>query len=308
MKRAISIFVTLLLIGITAYGVIYIWNRYMYTPWTRDGRIRATVVSVAPDVSGWIQSLNAENAQSVKEGDVLFTVDGARYQIALDQAKAQADLAETDWEKAQRVYQRRKTLTDGGVSAEEIDVARLDMENKAAALKQARARVNEAQLDRDRTIYRSPVNGKVINLNLEKGDYVTRGSERLAIIKDNSYYVTGYFEETKIPAIRLGDKVDIWLMAGAGHLTGHVQSINSGISNENTTPGNEQLPSVAATFAWIRFAQRIPVDIVIDKVPADLTLSSGMSATLKVNIPESRKALLRDAENSWKTDFGAVVH
>jgi len=308
MKRAASMVLTLVLIVAIGIGISFVWNSYMYTPWTRDGRVRATVVAVAPDVSGWVEQLNAENAQQVKAGDVLFTIDSARYKVALEQAEAQADSAKVDWQRATSVYRRRAALTDGGVSREDIDLARLDMLGKQAIYKQAQAKVDEAQLDLTRTNYKAPVDGKIINLALERGDFVTRGIDRLALVKRDSYYVTGYFEETKIPSIKIGDKVEIWLMAGRIKLNGHVQSINSGISNENTTPGNEMLPAVSATFSWIRLAQRIPVDIKIDSIPDGVQLSSGMSATLKVDVLPTEKRNQRTVLHAWKSDFGAVFH
>jgi multidrug resistance efflux pump len=307
MKKAASVVLTIILIGLIGVGISYIWNQYMYTPWTRDARVRATVISIAPDVSGWVDQLHAENAQTVKAGQVLFTVDSARYDVALEQAQAQAETARVDWLRAKSIYERRGKLNDGSVSAEEIDLARLDMLAKLAVYKQAQANVDAAQLDVTRTVYTAPADGTITNLALEKGDYVTRGVDRLALVKADSYYVTGYFEETKIPSIRVGDKVNIWLMAGSLQLKGHVESIDSGISNENTTPGNQMLPSVSATFAWIRLAQRIPVDIKIDSVPAGVELSSGMSATVKVDLPLNDQRSRRSVLHVWNTDFGAVL-
>ena len=283
MKRTANAALTLVLLCGIVIVAIYIWDRYMYTPWTRDGRVRADVVNIAPDVSGWIKELNAHNAEHVEAGDVLFTVDDARYRVALALAEAQMNSARIAWERSTNVYERRKRLKKGAVSREEIDTARLDMLESEAAYIQTRAAFDNARLDLERTVYRAPVSGKVTNLELEPGDYVTRGSSQLALVQDNSYYVTGYFEETKIPAIRPGDKVDIWLMAGKVKLEGEVESIDNGISNTNATPGNQQLPSVEATFAWVRLAQRIPVNIRVTHIPDDLSLSVGMSATLKVN-------------------------
>lgn len=288
MKRTANLALTLALLCAIVIVVMYVWDRYMYTPWTRDGRIRAEVVNIAPDVSGWVNEMNARNAQHVNAGDVLFTVDDARYQVALELAQAQVDSTKIAWQRSSNVYERRKRLKKGAVSREEIDTARLDMLESEAAYTQAQAAYNNAQLDLERTVYRAPASGRITNLELEKGDYVTRGSRQLALVKDGSYYVTGYFEETKIPAIRPGDEVEIWLMAGTVQLTGRVESIDSGISNTNTTPGNQMLPSVEATFAWVRLAQRIPVNIRIDEIPDDLSLSVGMSATLKVIPSEER--------------------
>ncbi|WP_321374975.1 efflux RND transporter periplasmic adaptor subunit [Pseudomonas extremaustralis] len=276
---------TLVLIGAIVVVLVYIWDSYMYTPWTRDGRVRADVVNIAPDVSGWIDELHAQNSSEVKTGDVLFTVDHARYQVAVDLAQAQSDSAKVGWDRATNVYKRRTQMSADAVSREEVDTSRLDMMEKQASYKQSVAVLNSAKIDLARTTYTSPASGKIVNLELEKGDYVNRGVNRLALVKDDSYYVTGYFEETKIPGIKIGDKVEIWLMAGTLKLEGHVESIDSGISNSNSTPGNQMLPSVEATFAWVRLAQRIPVNIKIDQVPEGVNLSSGMSATLKVVVP-----------------------
>jgi multidrug resistance efflux pump len=129
----------------------------------------------------------------------------------------------------------------------------------------------------------------------------------LALVKDDSYYVTGYFEETKIPGIKIGDKVEIWLMAGTLKLEGHVASIDSGISNSNSTPGNQMLPSVEATFAWVRLAQRIPVNIKIDHVPDGVNLSSGMSATVKVDVPAGDPRDQRSAVHALGENIKAML-
>lgn len=299
MKRTANLALTLALLGAIVIVVMYVWDRYMYTPWTRDGRVRAEVINIAPDVSGWIKDMHARNAQHVDEGDLLFTVDDARYQVAYELAEARMNSAKIAWERSTNVYQRRSRLKKGAVSREEIDSARLDMLESEAAYTQAQAACNNARLDLERTVYRAPASGKITNLELEKGDYVTRGSSQLALVKDSSYYVTGYFEETKIPAIRPGDQVDIWLMAGTVKLQGQVESIDSGISNTNTTPGNQMLPSVEATFAWVRLAQRIPVNIRIDDIPDDLSLSVGMSATVKVNPSPDQERDQRSVMHAW---------
>lgn len=298
---------TLVLIGAIVVVLVYIWDSYMYTPWTRDGRVRADVVNIAPDVSGWIDELHAQNSREVKTGDVLFTVDHARYQVAVDLAQAQSDSAKVSWDRATNVYKRRTQMSADAVSREEVDTSRLDMMEKQASYKQSVAVLNSAKIDLARTTYTSPASGKIINLELEKGDYVNRGVNRLALVKDDSYYVTGYFEETKIPGIKIGDKVEIWLMAGTLKLEGHVESIDSGISNSNSTPGNQMLPSVEATFAWVRLAQRIPVNIKIDQVPEGVNLSSGMSATLKIVVPAGDQRDQRSVVHAFSENVKSLL-
>ena len=307
MKRTANLILTLALLCGIVIAVIYVWDKYMYTPWTRDGRVQAEVINIVPDVSGWIKELNAANAQQVSAGDVLFTVDDARYQVALELAQAQMDSAKVAWERSTNLYQRRNRMKKGAVSREEIDSTRLDMLESKAVYAQAQAVYNNAQLDLERTVYRAPASGKITNLELEEGDYVTRGSSQLALVKDGSYYVTGYFEETKIPAIRPGDQVEIWLMAGTVKLLGQVESIDSGISNTNATPGNQMLPSVEASFAWVRLAQRIPVNIKIEHIPDDLQLSVGMSATIKVNATQDEQRDQRSVMHSMSENLGALL-
>lgn len=306
MKRSANLALTLALLGGIIIFIVYVWDKYMYTPWTRDARVRADVVNIAPDVSGWIKEMNAYNAQHVNAGDVLFTVDDARYQVALELAQAQMKSAKTAWQRSINVYERRSRLMMGAVSREEIDISRLDMLENEAVYEQAQAAYNSAKIDLERTAYKAPASGTITNLDFEKGDYVSRGSNHLALIKDSSYYVTGYFEETKIPSIQPGDEVEIWLMAGKVKLEGEVKSIDSGISNTNTTPGNQLLPSVETTFAWVRLAQRIPVNIKIKEIPDDLQLSVGMSATVKVNPSRDHQQDQRSVMHAMKENLGAL--
>jgi multidrug resistance efflux pump len=307
MRKLANVLLTLVLLVATGMAAMYVWNKYMYTPWTRDGRVRSTVINVAPDVSGWITTLHARNATTVHEGDVLFSIDASRYEVARDLAKARADAARVEWQRSASMLARRQKVIEGGVSKEESELAKIDVASKLASLNEASANVRAAQIDLDRTIYKAPVSGKVINLTMEEGDYVNRGVDRLAIIDTSSYYLTGYFEETKIPSIHVGDPVDIWLMAGKVQLKGHVRSIDAGISNKNVTPGNELLPDVEATFTWLRLAQRIPVDISIDDSSAVTALSAGMSATLRVRPQSSIADLSRTGTHAMSSDVSAVL-
>lgn len=65
-----------------------LWVYYMVEPWTRDGRVRADVVVVAPDVSGFVTEVLIHDNKAVSRGDVLFRIDRARFEIALRQAEA----------------------------------------------------------------------------------------------------------------------------------------------------------------------------------------------------------------------------
>ena len=86
--------VTLFMVALAALLAWALWQHYMYSPWTRDGRVRARVVQVAPDVSGLVTEVAVADNQTVQQGDLLFVIDRSRYQNALQQAEADQRAAE----------------------------------------------------------------------------------------------------------------------------------------------------------------------------------------------------------------------
>ena len=285
----------IILISLIVIGMM-IWDRYMYTPWTRNARVRAEVINISPDVSGWLTSVDAKNSEIVKKGSVLFTIDKERYTNVYEQALADEERAKIVWQRAQRNANRRAGLTNA-LSSEDIDNSRLDAASALANYQLAKAKTRAALIDLNRTVYYAPEDGKITNLDLAKGDYVNKGVNKLALTVNSSYFITGYFEETKLQNIKVGEPVDIWLMSGEIYLRGHVSSIDAGISNGNITAGNQMLPDVEAGYSWIRLAQRIPVNITIDAIPKDINISSGMTATIKVK---------KDNTDSKSSGFRAI--
>ena len=114
----------------------------------------------------------------------------------------------------------------------------------------------------------------------------------MALIDSNSYRVTGYFEETKIPAIKVGEQAEIYLLDGSPALRGHVESIARGITDRDNLNGSELLVNPNRTFEWVRLAQRIPVRSHIDDVPKGVLVSSGMTATVVMEPPPRQWATL----------------
>ena len=79
---------TLALTPIGLFSGIEVWQHYMLTPWTRDGRVVANSVTIASEVSGRIVDIRVRENQSVKKGEILFIVDQSTFKAALDSAEA----------------------------------------------------------------------------------------------------------------------------------------------------------------------------------------------------------------------------
>jgi multidrug resistance efflux pump len=281
----IRILVTVVVVAAAGVAGWYLWRTYEESPWTRDGRVRVNVVMVAPDVAGAVTDIRVKDNQSVKIGDTLFTIDPARYRLAVEQAEAVLAGARSVLEQRQEEQQRRERLSSASISEEALNQARTATLSAQASYDQADAALGVAKLNLARTDVRSPVNGYVTNLLVHRGDYATAGHPMVALVDSDSFYVAGYFEETKLRHIKTGDRVSIRLMAYSAPLTGHVESVARAITDRDNALGNDLIANVNPTFSWVRLAQRIPVRIAIDDVPKEITLSAGMTATVVVTDP-----------------------
>jgi RND family efflux transporter MFP subunit len=272
---------TLVLVAAAVAVAVWLWARYETDPWTRDGRVRADVVRVTTDVPGLITQVPVHDNQIVKPGDLLFVVDRPRFALLLAQADAAIASARATLAQSRREAQRDLALGDlVAGEVHEQNVARVA--TASAALAQLQAARASAALNLARTSVRATVNGTVTNLDLHPGDYVATGQQAMALVDSDSLRIDGYFEETKLAGIHVGDRAIVHLMGDPVALTGHVESIAAGINdNQRNTAGN-LLPDINPTFSWVRLAQRIPVRIKLDTVPAGVRLISGRTATVTI--------------------------
>ena len=146
-----------------------------------------------------------------------------------------------------------------------------------ATLAQAKAQLNQA-----RTRILSPVDGYVTNLLAQLGNYVNVGIITISVVNANSFWVDGYFEETNLAPIRVGDPAQIKLMGYSQVLRGHVDSVARAINVSNARPDDQGVATVNPIFTWVRLAQRIPVRIHLDNVPPDVILAAGMTVTVEI--------------------------
>ena len=258
-----------------------LWVHYMDEPWTRDGRVRAEVINIAPDVSGAVVELPVRDNQFVKKGDLLMQIDPSHFQIAVEQAQAAVAARKAELQMRLDDAKRRRDMDSLVVSKESSENASHTANAAQAQYQQAIAQLDAAKLNLERTHVVAPVDGYVTNLAVYRGDYAIAGSPRLAIVDSHSFWVYGYFEETKLPHVRIGDQAEMRLMSG-GVLRGHVESISRGIYDRDNPQSRELLADVNPTFNWVRLAQRVPVRIKIDSVPGDVLLSAGTTCTVVV--------------------------
>jgi multidrug resistance efflux pump len=201
--------------------------------------------------------------------------------------------------------ERRRRLSDLASSTEEKQVYEGSALQAKAAVDSAQQQVREAELNLERTEVRSPVNGIVTNLLLREGDYAHQGATNVSIIDTDSYWVDGYFEETKLARLCVGDEAEAKLMGYPEPITGHIATVTLGVSVSNAAASTQGLPNVDPVYTWVRLAQRVPVRIAIDKVPPGVPLVSGLTATVTIwdgKDGESRTFLQR-VRAELKTSF-----
>jgi len=273
--------ITLLATAAAVYVGVQLWHHYELEPWTRDGRVKAYVVEVAPDVTGPVTQVYVHDNQQVKAGEPLFEIDRARFELAERQAEAQVIAAKAALAQAER-ENKRNTQLDDLVSQETREQGQTRTDQARAALAQAQVNLDTAKLNLQRSHVVSAVDGTVTNLDLRVGAYATASHPVMAVVDSHSFYIEGYFEETKLPGIQLGDKADVTLMGTNQPLKGHVESFAEGIADRDRSTSQNMLPNVNPTFNWVRLAQRIPVRIAIDAVPSNVRLVAGQTATVKV--------------------------
>lgn len=280
--KKLKYFSTLLIAAIAILAVWFVWNYYMQSPWTRDGKIRAEQVDVTPQVSGSILSLNVKDNQFVKAGETLFTIDPTPWKIALMNADAKLAKAQSELSRASNEAARRRGLSANAISAEDREASSMALKVALANADAAKAEHAHAHWQLSQTDVKAPVDGWVTNLTTRVGNYAAMGHPVFALIDSHSFYVVGYFEETKLRHIREGDRADIVLYSDNKKLQGHVSSIGRAIHDQSLTADGSLVADIKPTIPWVRLAQRVPVRIQFESVPADTLLVAGTTCTVSI--------------------------
>ena len=287
--KALRLIATAAILVCAAFAANVIWQFYVTAPWTRDGRVRVQVANIAPQVSGSIVELRVADNQEVKRDDVLYVIDPFDFEVAVASAEAEVKNREADLQVKQAQAARRAALSTVSTSVEEKQQYAGTAKIAEAALETAKAQLAQAKKNLERTQVRSTVNGRVTNLLLRVGDYASTGTASVRVIDTDSFWIDGYFEETKMAHIRVGAPAEMALMGYGTPLRGTVESVTLGISTANAAPSTQGLPNVDPVYTWVRLAQRVPVRIRIERVPPEVRLVAGMTATVVIDEGEGAR-------------------
>ncbi|MBE0151896.1 HlyD family secretion protein [Serratia sp. PL7] len=281
--KTLKYFSTVIVFAIAICAGWWLWNYYMQSPWTRDGKVRAELVNITPEVSGRLEKILVHDNQFVTAGSLIFSIDPVPYQIALDNAEAALAKAQADMAKADHEAARRRSLPRNVISSEDLDESNLAAASMKASYKAAQANLEQAKWNLSKTRIYAPTDGYITNLQARVGNYATAGTPLVALVDTHSFYVLGYFEETKLRHIRKGRKADIVLYNGNIRLQGVVESIGRAIYDQSADSSSDLLMDVKPNVPWVRLAQRVPVRIKLIDIPADLTLVAGTTCTISIH-------------------------
>ena len=283
--------ITMILVVLAFIAIFRAWAYYTESPWTRDARFSADVVAIAPDVAGLITEVSVKDNQLVKKNQVLFTIDQPRYQKALEEAQADVAYYQALATEKRLEAGRRNKLGIQAMSREEIDQANNVLQTVQHQLAKAEATRDLAKLDLDRTVIRAPADGWVTNLNVYAGEFITRGSTAVALVKQHSFYVLAYLEETKLEGVRPGYYVEITPLGSSRTLKGVVDSVAAGVTNASSSSDSKGMATVDSNLEWVRLAQRVPVRIRLSEEQGNLW-PAGTTATVVItgaSDPDSRQ-------------------
>ncbi len=153
------------------------WDEY-------TGRFEASNrVEVRARVSGYVENVSFKDGQSVKKGDVLFTIDQRPFKIALNQARASYGQARARLTTAQVNFNRVESLRESGaVSAEEYDSRKQALAGARASIQLAQASVDNAKLNLEFTRVKAPISGRVSRDLVNQGNLIDGGSSQSTLL------------------------------------------------------------------------------------------------------------------------------
>jgi multidrug resistance efflux pump len=278
--------VNLALVAAVAWWAYDAFKDYLRNPWTRNGQVRGWVIQVSPRVTGMVTRIGVVDNQFVRAGDLLFEIDPEPFEIAISQAEANLERArissrasKIEYERLQEIYDKDK----GAVSQRDLNRREASYLQSLSHIDVAEENLRVAKLNLEYTRVVASVDGYVSNVDFQIGSQAVANQPIIALVDSNSFWVFGYFRESEIGRIHIGDPARVTLMAYPDEpLTGTVESLGWGIAPGDGNTGFNLLPSIKPVFQWIRLAQRIPVRVRLETVPEGVELRFGLTASVMV--------------------------
>jgi multidrug resistance efflux pump len=294
--RLFNYLITLIIVGLALWAAVSLYLRYIEHPWTRDGQIRANIVGIAPRVSGPIIHVAVGDNQQLRKGDLLFEIDPAVFQAQVDIAVGQVQNDEATLKQQEQNLQRQTQLYRTHVTAvQDFQNAQDSFAAAQAQLSSAKANLQLARLNLSYTKVFAPVDGYVTNMNTSEGTYVTAGVQLMALVDTSSFWIAGYFKETQLPHIQVGQKAIVTVMGDENQpFQGVVRSVGWGVFVQDGSGSSSTalLPSVSQTIDWVRLPERFPVRIqVLENSPVPLRIGQTVSVAIapEFETPETNK-------------------
>jgi RND family efflux transporter MFP subunit len=285
-KLFIKIILNLLIFGSAFYFGYEKFQDYFNNPWTRDGQVRAQIIQVSPRVSGMITKIHVIDNQFVKKGTLLFEIDTSSFDIKVAKQEAELKRERVNLRGMKIEYERVNDIAikdKGAVSQRDLIRHEVNYHKSLAKIDSLNEKLNAAKLNLTFTKVYASVDGYVSNINFQVGSQAIANKAILALVDSSSFWVFGYFRESMIGEIKIGDEARVTLMAYKDKpILGEVESIGWGIAHSDGNPGANLLPSIKPVFQWIRLAQRIPVRIKLATLPDGIELRFGLSASVMV--------------------------
>ena len=252
----------------------------------------AAVQQAQANVQNIDAQMNVQQAQ-INASQAQLQLARAALVFAQQQAERYQKLAKDGWGTVQnaqqftsQLHQQEATVQSAqenlNQTLRQVETLKAQRLSAEANIAQAKAQLSQARVNLDRTRILAPVDGYVTNLLAQLGNFVNVGVNTISLVDANSFWVDGYFEETTLAPIRVGDSAQIKLMGHGQIVRGHVDSVARAINVANAQPNSQGVATVNPIFTWVRLAQRIPVRIHIDEVPLGVTLTAGMTATVEI--------------------------
>ena len=271
----------------SAYSVYYyfIGSRHISTD---NAYVGAEIAQITSLTGGTIKTIHYNDTDTVKVDDILVVIDDADTKLALARAEAELAKANVELDRTKLDYERRKALSkSGSVSGEEVSNSENAYKAAQAVFNVAHVVKEQATLDLNRTVFRSPVEGVVAKRQVQLGQRVQQGTPLMFVVPMLALHVDANFKEVQLRKVKIGQQVELISDFYGNSVVYHGKI--SGIAG-GTGSAFALIPAQNATGNWIKVVQRLPVRIQLD--PEELKkhpLKVGLSMQADIDISDDKK-------------------